>query len=196
MGIERKRFFLKKSKKYAFRIAVAHVFPTGTFLGALGIRFLENCFFTNYSAEVVLAVLFFWALYRPRLISFTVLILLGLWLDIMETSPFGWTSFIWTFFGFLVWSQRRLLIKAPFGMIWGAFSILASAVILMNGVVFSLVYGCPFMLGRTALIILTTVAIYPGVFCLLSYGDRKIVSGIFQGGSTPRGVVDVQSGAG
>lgn len=176
--------------------ALGYVFPTLTFIGAVGLRFLEGAFFKGGTPEVVLGVLFFWALYRPQLISFSFLIVLGFWLDVMETSPLGWTSFTWTFFGFLVWSQRRLLIKAPFGMVWGAFSFFSTGLIIINGMVFSLVNSCPIGVERLWGSSLMTIATYPLIFYLLVCVDRRIIKGLNRSGSSPRGVVDPDQGVG
>ncbi len=70
----------------------------------------------------MVAVLFFWTLYRPNFVPLGFLVLLGVMHDILSGDTLGQAPFLWILVYVSALSQRRFLDKKPFRTIWGFFS--------------------------------------------------------------------------
>ena len=78
--------------------------------------------FVHMIPDYGLCAVFFWSLYRPDLIPLGFLFFIGLIIDVLSGKILGQTPLMWFLVYWLVISQRRILVKANFMMVWAAFS--------------------------------------------------------------------------
>ena len=85
-----------------------------------------------------LAVLFFWVLYLPSAFSVVACFIIGLLVDFLGAMPMGLHAVAYMLVFLTIESQRRMLLKESFLVIWLFFSLVVLAVALMNWVIVGL----------------------------------------------------------
>jgi rod shape-determining protein MreD len=126
---------------------------------------------------LTLAVVYFWCVYRPDLMTYPAVFAIGLAYDLLSGVPLGCTALALVLGrGVLVTRQRFFYAKA-FGVIWALFAVLAPAVELLRwgiGVVVTGVVVDPTpLLFQSAL----TVALYPALSWFLVRLHGRVLEG-------------------
>ncbi len=80
----------------------------------------------------VLMAVYYWAIYRPTMVSSLVCFVAGLLLDILSGGLLGMNAFILILFQWVVRSQRRFLMGQPFLVMWFIFSVVVLSAALMQ----------------------------------------------------------------
>jgi len=80
------------------------------------------------------ASVFFWTLYRPRLMAPPAVFLLGLVQDLLSVAPLGVNTLLALLMHATVLTQRRVLVRQSFLIVWIAFVFLASALLALGWV--------------------------------------------------------------
>ncbi len=73
--------------------------------------------------DYMIPLLFFWTLYRPDLVPLGFIVVLGMMHDMLSGNVIGQAPLLWILTYMSVLFQRRFLLKKPFRMIWGFFSL-------------------------------------------------------------------------
>lgn len=102
----------------------------------------------------LLMSVYYWAIYRPDVMPFILVFLLGLFQDILSGGPPGLNAWILLVAFGLVVSQRRFFIGKSFPVIWWGFMLLAAGAGSLTWVL-------------TAILSDTVVAPQPGIFAFL-----------------------------
>lgn len=110
--------FLAKIKHYSLICIPSLTVLLSIFLSSAPYK-IENS--SLLMPSIVLAVIYYWSLYRPDLLPYVSLLLLGLLQDIIEVSNLGLNAVMFIFFRLLIRSQRRYLINKAFIMVWAGF---------------------------------------------------------------------------
>ncbi|WP_144186334.1 rod shape-determining protein MreD [Elioraea rosea] len=80
------------------------------------------------------AAVFFWTLYRPRLMSPLAVFGLGLLCDLLAAAPLGLNTLLLLLLHGIVLTQRRVLARQSFLLVWIAFALLATALFAVGWV--------------------------------------------------------------
>ncbi len=153
-----------KNKFVFFRF----VFPFITIFFSSWLGFLRIPGLSSISPDYGLCVLYFWTLYRPDLVPLSLLLGIGVLIDIVSGGVIGKTPFLWFLVYGIILSQRHFLIKANFVLLWAA---LGGLFLLEHGVEWISI--CLFKHKETSLVpfcisFLLTLGVYPFISFLLS----------------------------
>lgn len=119
------------------------------------------------SPDYGFCTLFFWSIYRPDLIPLGFLFLMGLIIDVLSGKILGQTSLVWFVVYWLAISQRRILIKANFMMVWSAFSFVFFGYEGLSWAAMSLIEKRIIPIFPSFSHFLLTIGIYPFITSLL-----------------------------
>ena len=138
-------------------------------LGNVNIQIRDFSPFPHFVSMMV----FFWALYLPRVMTKLNVFILGILHDVLYGLPIGITSVALLVVWWLVVAQRRFLFKEPFWVIWLSYSIVLSGVMAFNVAAISLIYGEWMWEWRVVLLTLLSVGYYPFLhrLCMSFYND-------------------------
>jgi|YNPMSStandDraft_2_1061718.scaffolds.fasta_scaffold01131_5 rod shape-determining protein MreD len=78
------------------------------------------------------ASVFFWTLYRPRLMAPPAVFGLGLVQDLLSAAPLGVNTLLSLLLHAAVLTQRRVLVRQSFLIVWVAFALLAAALLSLG----------------------------------------------------------------
>lgn len=122
-----------------------------------------------------LMAVFHWTIYRPDLLPLSAVFGIGLFLDLLNGTPFvGLSALIFLLARTAVLNQRRLFFERPFLVLWGGFLVLASACFLFEWAFVSMMQ---FMALRPRLFIyqaVITVACFPIGSYFLALAHRAV----------------------
>ncbi|MCP5362322.1 MAG: rod shape-determining protein MreD [Hyphomicrobiales bacterium] len=135
---------------------------------------LSTTYFPLYGfAEVMpqLVALFvgYWSLCWPRLIPSWLVLVMGLWLDVLSGLPVGVNALLLVGLRMLVVSQRRLLSREPFLSVWLAMAAALLLYHLLQWLVLSGLNRFPYPVLPVVVQWLLTVLCYP---CIHAMSDR------------------------
>ena len=116
-----------------------------------------------------LIFLFYWACYWPRLMHPGVLFVIGFLEDSLSGGVIGLRSFLYLLIYMLVISQRRLILKEPFPVVWGIFGFSAFVYTLLSLAAFRLFEGHMFIGWQPFSQWLMTVVVYPFIHQMCLY---------------------------
>lgn len=94
-------------------------------LGSLLFSLLFLYPLSSITPDFNLAILFYWAIYRPTSIPLSVIMFVGLFMDTITGSFLGLNAFIYLLIWVLLIYQRRYLYNKTFLLSWSVFSIVA-----------------------------------------------------------------------
>lgn len=110
---------------------------------------------------MMLMFLFYWACYWPRLMHPGLLFALGLLEDILSGGVIGLRSMLYLLVYSLILSQRRLLLKEPFPVVWTIFALTSLGYTALMLCAFRLFEGVWWLSPQPFVQWLVTVAAYP-----------------------------------
>ena len=81
---------------------------------------------------LILAGIYYWTIYRPDLMPYWAVFVLGLVMDLLYGGILGLSSFVLLFMVLILASQRKFFFKISFVIIWWAYMICAFGVALCH----------------------------------------------------------------
>jgi len=78
------------------------------------------------------AAVFFWTLYRPKLMAPVAVFALGLLSDLLSGAPLGVNTLLLLLLHGAVLTQRRVLVRQSFLIVWIAFTLLATGLLTLG----------------------------------------------------------------
>lgn len=81
--------------------------------------------YSSVRPALVLIPIFYWAVYRPYSFSVVSAFFTGLALDLLESTPLGVNTLVFTVLYIATETQRRFLTGKSFSLVWVGFAILA-----------------------------------------------------------------------
>ena len=126
---------------------------------------------------LTLAVVYFWCVYRPDLMSFPAVFAIGLVHDLLSGLPLGCTSLAFVLGRAVLVARQRFFYAKSFGVIWALFALLTAAVELVRWIVGVAVTGL--MVDPTPLVAqaMLTVVLYPAASWLLVRLHGQVLAG-------------------
>lgn len=107
----------------SFRFALPFIF--GLLLVSVGIVPFSIVSFYRVQIPFVLVFIFYFAVFRPRLLNGALVFLLGVYADLITQSPLGVQPFIYVLLFFVANLNHRILSGLSFNQLWGAFLFIA-----------------------------------------------------------------------
>ena len=143
-------------------------------LAILGIVPLHAPSFAQVAPMLVLASLYYWAIYRPQMMPLILVFLLGLFHDILTGSPLGVNTLAYLAAYGLVAGQRRVFLGKSFGVVWWGFMLVAGAVEGLRWVLISALGGTILDPLPGFFAYVSSVAVYP-LLSLLFTSVHKLI---------------------
>lgn len=116
---------------------------------------------------LTLAVVYFWCVYRPDLMTYGAVFAIGLAHDLLSGLPLGCTSLALVLGRGVLVARQRFFHAKSFGVMWALFALLAPAVELVRWAVGA--FATSSLVDPTPLVfqVALTVALYPAVSWVL-----------------------------
>ncbi len=115
----------------------------------------------EFAPLTTLIFLFYWACYWPRLMHPLFLFLIGILEDCLSGGVIGIRPLLYLIIYTLVLSQRRLILKEPFPVVWAMFAFSAAIYMALSLLVYGLFDGVFSFSGALFVRWMVTVSIYP-----------------------------------
>lgn len=113
-------------------------------------------------------VVYYFALYNIEFASIYFFTLLGFFQDIMYGGHFGINALINFIFYLIIVSQRKILTKEPFPVIWLGFTISSFSIIIINSLVNYILYRRFIFSNAQIMQFLLSASIYPVIHMSIS----------------------------
>ena len=111
--------------------------------------------------------LFYWAIYRPALLSVLWVLLLGIVYDVLMGFPIGLHSLLFLLIQYVIKTQRLFFMGQSFITIWFGFVLALALLLFSEWVIFSLLQGVMVNIKETAWSLLLSVFLFPFISMLL-----------------------------
>lgn len=111
--------------------------------------------------------IFYWAIYRPTLLSVLWVLLLGVVYDVLMGFPIGLHSLLFISIQYIIKTQRLFFMGQSFITIWFGFVLALGLLLFSEWIIFSLLQGVMINIKETALSLLLSVLLFPFVSMLL-----------------------------
>lgn len=122
------------------------------------------------------ASVFFWTLYRPRLMAPPAVFCLGLLQDLLSGAPLGVNTLLLLLLHAAVLTQRRVLVRQSFLVLWLSFILLGSALFALGWVLRSLLAFALLPLAPALVELGLVVALYPAFSWLFVRVERSLAT--------------------
>ena len=106
--------------KYFFKIS----FPTLSLIFLTFLNLLIFNKFLDFGELFVFQGIFFWLLYLPQLLPLSIILIVGVFQDVIYLSPLGSTALVFLFLTFLFEKYRKLFLEPSFIELFISFIIL------------------------------------------------------------------------
>ncbi len=110
------------------------------FLMILSIIPLHFGILNDMRPPFMLMAIYYWAIYRPQVMSTIMVFCFGLALDLLLHTPFGLTAAIFVLALFVTKAQRRFLNGQSFIMVWWGYCLVSSGAAFLHWAAFSILY--------------------------------------------------------
>ena len=124
-----------------------------------------------------LMAVYFWSIYRPDLLGYGSTFAIGILEDLLAGTPLGSGALILLLCQWVVLHQQKFFNNKPFGIMWGAFALLAAGGALLRYLCVGLAATSGFTPpGEMFAAYLMTIAMYPVVGWLLAKAHVKLLA--------------------
>lgn len=126
------------------------------------------------SPEAALVCIFYWGVYSPGALPYSFLFVMGLVQDSIAGTPLGLQSFINMGVMYLIHSQRRLMGRAQFAVVWGSGVLLVALALLSQWAIMCLYSGKTYPVLPVMLRLCVTAVTYPLLHMILTQIYKRI----------------------
>lgn len=159
-----RNFSLKKQPFYHYLQERLRVYSPKLLTALILLFSVAPTYLPGYSSVrpgLTLVPIFYWAVYRPYHFSVFSAFFFGLALDLLEGTPLGINTLVFTVFYLLCDSQRRFLSGKPFIFVWFGFAILAFIAYFLKWLFVSINYAAFTPIGIALVSYFLLLAAYP-----------------------------------
>lgn len=128
----------------------------------------------DFMPPLVLMAIYYWGIFRPQLMPYWWVFILGLIQDGLMGIPPGISSLLFMLFRFLVRRQGRMFARQSFIALWLGFGLLTAIVFLLTWTVMTVFYGKPMTMDTAIVQWFVTVGIYPFLHQLFTWMYRLL----------------------
>lgn len=108
-----------------------------------------------------LMLLFYWACYWPRMLHPVAIFFIGVIEDVLGGQPLGFSPVLYLVIYSFILSQRRIVHKEPFPVVWGVFALSAVGYVAGSFFIYSALLGHPWPGYAPIIQWAVTAALYP-----------------------------------
>ena len=152
---------------------------TPTALGLVGVLLLSSPIRLFEGAVPMpllpLLVVYFWSIYSPSYLPSVSVFIIGMLQDLLLGGPLGLWASIYLFVQFLVLTQRSYFYGRDQTVVWMGFGVASALAALILWLVMSMMSGLILPVGKLALQVVATFAIYPVIAVLFAEFHRRVV---------------------
>lgn len=141
----------------------------------LGVVPLHLPVFGPISPLLALIPLYYWAIHRPDLMTFTLAFAVGLIHDALVGAPLGIHSLVYLVCYWTAFSQRRFLAGKGFFVLWWGMLLVSMLAVGLEWLAFSAFYLRPMPLEPMAFRALLTTALFPLIGGLMIHIHRLML---------------------
>ncbi|MCK5374401.1 MAG: rod shape-determining protein MreD [Alphaproteobacteria bacterium] len=94
---------------------------------------------TTIDVPFIIMVIYYWSIYRPTLISPSLVFAVGICFDLLSGWPVGLNAFIFLLLRHVIVSQRLFLTGQPFAVVWIGFMMAGFVSLSMQWLLFGLI---------------------------------------------------------
>lgn len=123
---------------------------------------------------LILAVVYYWTIYRPDLMNVVYILLLGVLQDLLSGGHPGVTSFVLLLAYVTVVTQRRFFHGKSFSVVWWGFMLIAFGTAFFSWSINAILAGAWIDPTAAAIGLLITILLYPPIAALLSQAHRAV----------------------
>jgi len=131
-------------------------------------------FITPLTPAFLLGSLFFWRIYRRRILPYWLILLFGILVDSLCGTPIGVSSTILILAAMIVDSQREVLLWQQFIIIWVMFILFTVAYSLAVGFLLSIYYSMDMSFDGFLHQQITSFFIYPTIHFVMMFIYKKV----------------------
>lgn len=91
--------------------------------------------------DFFLIALYYWAIYRPTIVPFTLCFGAGLVIDVLGNAPLGIHALIFILVRWMVSHQRRFLMGQPYAALWAVFGVITVLSTFIKWALFGMAQG-------------------------------------------------------
>lgn len=165
--------------KFGFLLKKFFWFSTPFLLGLLLILFSQIPFslipYYHQSFPFICCLIFYFAIFNPKVLNLFLVFLLGLIMDMLTTLPLGFYAFGFIFMFFIVTLFRSYLINMVFKQLWVVFSFLFFCTDVLWAFMFFLISGAWVSTGFWFVQCLFVCLSYPFFCRLAGFLNRKVL---------------------
>lgn len=143
-------------------------------LFALNIILVSYPLTGEIKAPLFLMALYYWAIYRPKLIPVWLTFVLACIMDVISLYPVGLSALIYISLQWVVSDQRRYFVGQSFVVVWFGFMVVSLVSLLAQWVMFSVIYMRPLSVETLWGGLLLGIALFPFV-CIMLHLTHKIL---------------------
>lgn len=136
-------------------------------IAILGLIDLPIPNYTTIAPAYTLIAVYCWTVWRPDLVPYLGIFMVGLFEDALRGTPLGATAILFLFTQAFVRSQRRFLFGRTFDAFWFGFAIVCVAAGLLEWVIMSVANGTPVAATASIFRYLLTIAVFPVLSVIL-----------------------------
>jgi len=118
---------------------------------------------------LTMMAVYYWAIYRPDLLSPLVAFAIGVLQDVLAGTPLGVNALVLLLIQGATASQRRFFLGNTFAVAWWGFALVAFAAVVLAWLLASVVYGQLLQVRAVMFQYLLTLSLYP----VVSWGLAK-----------------------
>jgi len=111
--------------------------------------------------DLLLALVYFWGVYRPDFLSVPVIFFVSLFVDILVSPFIGFGVILYILVFIIVRSQRRFLMGQGFAVQWLCFSVVAFLKVVCEWLALSLLTTHLFPVFHSLILLIFTIILYP-----------------------------------
>lgn len=132
--------------------------------------------FSSIRPPVLWIVVYYWAIYRPRLISPLLAFMLGLLVDLIAAWPLGMTALLLVCIHWSIRGQRRFLLGQSFMLVWFGYVLTALAAGFAQWALFTVFYFEEVAMLPVLVSTILSVLLFPVLVLPLALVNRLLAS--------------------
>jgi rod shape-determining protein MreD len=133
---------------------------------------------SSLAPDIVLIAVFYWTVHRPDLMRLWTVFVIGLLGDVLTGTPLGVHPLVLVLVHASIISQHKVFRGASFGMVWCAFSMIASAAHIVAAIIAFFASGALPEPSLFLLRLVLTIGLYPALAWLLGRAQRALLTAI------------------
>ena len=160
--------WLKPKTHHALLKRVAPLLPALLTLALIFLSLLPRRFFVmaEVAPLLMLGSVYYWVMFRPKLMPIWAVFLLGLALDALTGPLLGLSSFLLMLLWLAIGTQRKTVTRQTFKTMWFAFALFSAGYVLLYWLLLSVSYYRELPLHAALLQWALTVGCYPPLHML------------------------------